>query len=327
MKLNRRKFCECGCGQRIKKDKRFIHGHNQIGKINPHNKRPPKSPPQLCLCGCGEMTTPNHRYLRGHSNELKRKNPPLSQPQPCECGCGRMTKAGRRFISGHNPSWNKNKKGAQIAWNKGLTKTTDERVAKYAQNKKGKKRPDMVGELNINFKRKGILHHAYGKPAWNSGLTKNNHPSILKMSKSLEGSKPWNKGVKGYKTKPCSERQKRILSLLKRGKNNPMYGKSKELSPTWKGGCSFAPYPLEWTNKLKNQIRARDKYTCQICNSTQKKLKEQLTVHHINYIKKDCSPENLISLCRNCHSKTNFHRNKWMMIFNRKMRNRYKFKI
>lgn len=34
-----------------------------------------------------------------------------------------------------NEPWNKGKKGLQIAWNKGLTKETDERVAKYIETR------------------------------------------------------------------------------------------------------------------------------------------------------------------------------------------------
>ena len=42
------------------------------------------------------------------------------------------------------------KKGT-TAWNKGLTKETDERVKKNAESKMGVKRPDMVGENNRNW--------------------------------------------------------------------------------------------------------------------------------------------------------------------------------
>ena len=34
-----------------------------------------------------------------------------------------------------NEPWNKGKKGVQVAWNKGLTKETDERVAKYIESR------------------------------------------------------------------------------------------------------------------------------------------------------------------------------------------------
>lgn len=37
-----------------------------------------------------------------------------------------------------NEPWNKGKKGVQVAWNKGLTKDTDERVAKYIASREDK---------------------------------------------------------------------------------------------------------------------------------------------------------------------------------------------
>ena len=33
-----------------------------------------------------------------------------------------------------------------------------------------------------------------------------------------------------------------------------------------------------------------------------------LNIHHINYIKKNCHPWNLISLCRGCNTKANYNR-------------------
>jgi hypothetical protein len=36
------------------------------------------------------------------------------------------------FNTGHIP-WNKGRRGLQIAWNKGLTKETDDRVKKYGE--------------------------------------------------------------------------------------------------------------------------------------------------------------------------------------------------
>ena len=245
----------------------------------------------------------------------------LNRKRYCECGCGMaILKPGNRFVSGHNPPWNKGIKGAQQAWNKGLDKETDARVAKYAKEKIGVKRPDMTGELNCNFNKRGTLHHAFGKPAWNTGLTKETDKRVLKISNSLIGKPVWNKGVTEYNTKPCSEEQKKKLSALRMGENNPMHGKSGEQSPTWKGGISTFPYSQEWNNKLKTQIRKRDKYICRICGVNQKELKEQLTIHHIDYDKGNCQHINLISLCRICHSKTNFDREKWEEILSSKLR-------
>jgi hypothetical protein len=83
--------------------------------------------------------------------------------------------------------------------------------------------------------------------------------------------------------------------------------------PNWNGGSSFAPYTVDWNKTLKQAIRERDKYTCQVCHEPQGD--KALDVHHIDYNKKNCSPDNLISLCHRCHMKTNHKRGFWIKLF------------
>lgn len=82
-----------------------------------------------------------------------------------------------------------------------------------------------------------------------------------------------------------------------------------ELNPAWQGGVSFEPYGIEFDNSLREQIRKRDDYLCQICGCRQNG--ELLSIHHIDYDKQNNYPDNLVSLCRGCHSKTNFNRTVW----------------
>ncbi len=82
----------------------------------------------------------------------------------------------------------------------------------------------------------------------------------------------------------------------------------------WNGGKSFEPYPLVWNEKLREIIRKRDGRECQLCNNPENGIK--LTIHHIDYDKKNCDPLNLISLCHDCHVKTNFNRPYWKEYFN-----------
>ena len=79
------------------------------------------------------------------------------------------------------------------------------------------------------------------------------------------------------------------------------------------GGKSFEPYSLGWTNTLKKEIRQRDNYTCQLCGCRQEDTTH--LVHHIDYNKKNCNPDNLITLCRSCHTKTNTNRDYWLQFF------------
>jgi len=77
----------------------------------------------------------------------------------------------------------------------------------------------------------------------------------------------------------------------------------------WKGGVSKEPYCQDWTKDLKEFVKERDDHKClnPNCNA---KNSEDLTVHHIDYNKKSCGPENLITICRSCNSIANKNR-KW----------------
>jgi 5-methylcytosine-specific restriction endonuclease McrA len=84
-------------------------------------------------------------------------------------------------------------------------------------------------------------------------------------------------------------------------------------NPSWKGGKSFEPYNLDWTKTLRQSIRERDHYVCQLCNKPQQ---ERLhCVHHIDYDKQNCNPENLITLCVGCNTKVNVNREHWTNYF------------
>jgi hypothetical protein len=75
----------------------------------------------------------------------------------------------------------------------------------------------------------------------------------------------------------------------------------------WKGGISCEPYCEEWLDKeYKESIKERDNYECQniFCEGKYARL----CVHHINYVKKNCQPLNLITLCESCNGKANFDR-------------------
>jgi len=123
-----------------------------------------------------------------------------------------------------------------------------------------------------------------------------------------------------------SEETKRKISKALKGKPNGLLGKHWKLSEKtririgqahkgskcyfWKGGISFELYSPAWTSELRQAIRQRDDFICQICGKY-----PAFDVHHIDYNKKNCEPKNLIILCRNCHSKTNYNRDYWIKYF------------
>jgi DNA-binding Lrp family transcriptional regulator len=101
---------------------------------------------------------------------------------------------------------------------------------------------------------------------------------------------------------------------------NQCYLKGKR-NPMWKGGISKLPYPFHFSKELKEQIRKRDKYKCCLWgmteNKNRKKRNRNLSVHHIDYDKQNCSESNLITLCTCCHTKTNHNRNYFINFFRR----------
>jgi len=97
------------------------------------------------------------------------------------------------------------------------------------------------------------------------------------------------------------------------GDQSYWHGKRREETPNWRGGLSFEPYGIEFNNDLKQEIRERDDFHCQLCGTKQGEI--QHDVHHIDYDKSNNDEQNLISLCRSCHTKTNGNRDYWIQFF------------
>ena len=86
----------------------------------------------------------------------------------------------------------------------------------------------------------------------------------------------------------------------------------------WQGGKSFEKYPREFNKKLKDFIRKRDNYICQKCYIFEENLeglRKKLVIHHIDYNKKNCNPNNLITLCHRCNSKVEKYKEYWKIYF------------
>lgn len=225
------------------------------------------------------------------------------------------------FQKNHIP-WNKGLRGVQTPWNLGIP-CTEKTKEKISQSKTGKKLPKMsIAKM--------------GSIPWNKGK---HWPDKIKakISKSLIG-KLVGENNPNYKnrgensplfgTKHSSETIEKMRQI-KLGENNPFYGhehsseqKTKwsenrkgSKHPSWIDGRSYEPYTSDWTDTLKEAIRQRDGYRCQKCGCPQAESVERLSIHHIDYNKKNCNPTNLITLCRSCNAEVNFDRDYWQLFF------------
>jgi hypothetical protein len=124
------------------------------------------------------------------------------------------------------------------------------------------------------------------------------------------------------KNKIFTKEHRQNLSEAQTGEKNHEYGviysdvrrlqrsitTSGENNPNWRGGISKNPYCQLWNDKeYTNWLKfERDDGKCQ--NPQCNHISQRLCLHHINYIKVDCRPINLIALCNSCNTKANIDR-------------------
>lgn len=191
-------------------------------------------------------------------------------------------------------------------WNKGKTgvysqKTKRKMSRSHLKNPTrywlGKKRPEISGDKHPR--------PMLGKTAWNKGIPW-----------SEEAKKKMRKAHKGKHYSPKTEFKKGLIPWCA-GKKLPELSKARmgEGNPMWNGGLSFLPYGPKFNKYLKKKIKKRDRFSCRVCNRKQKELRCNLEIHHIDYDKRNNSEDNLIALCKGCHSATNKDRDKWITWF------------
>lgn len=127
------------------------------------------------------------------------------------------------------------------------------------------------------------------------------------------GKKHKKETIQKFKDKIFSENTRELISEKIKEKwtqedyINKQINRPKDSLSNWQGGISFIVrgYGIEFNKQLKRQILKRDAYICQnpLCDVEIKNYKG-LDIHHIDYNKKNNNPENLITLCKNCHAKT-----------------------
>jgi len=202
-----------------------------------------------------------------------------------------------------------NNVGRHSAWNKGIPRSeeTKKKISKANTNNpkllgrkcwlSGKKMPDEI--------KKKISNSCKGRIC--------SKETLIKMSQAAK--KRFPNGMSLSARQKMSKTRKKLIAegkikIFKSGKDNLF----------WKGGKSFEPYGLKFNKELKSKIRERDNYTCQECNYTEEQTGYKFGPHHIDYNKKNNSPNNLILLCKSCNVKANFNRQDWTEYFQNKIK-------
>jgi len=197
---------------------------------------------------------------------------------------------------------------------RGIFKNSKERAKKIGDAHRGRKL-SKEHRLKLSLAKRGKISPMKGK--------KHSKETIKKLSESHKGHKHSDEQRMkiGLKSKGNKYRLgKRHTDESKNKISKALEGKYiREKSSNWQGGKSFEEYGLDFNRILRIKIRKRDNYTCQECNYTEKRLGYKLSVHHIDYNKKNNKLNNLIGLCRNCHGQTNFKRNDWKEYFKKKI--------
>jgi hypothetical protein len=84
-------------------------------------------------------------------------------------------------------------------------------------------------------------------------------------------------------------------------------------------------YSLSFFN-IRESIRDRDGHECQNCNKSEEQeiidFYRKLSIHHIDYNKMNCLPENLITLCTSCNIKANYNKDYWFVYYTYIMENK-----
>ena len=72
---------------------------------------------------------------------------------------------------------------------------------------------------------------------------------------------------------------------------------SGKKNPRWENGRSVLPYTPGFSNKVRELVWERDNGECQNCGSDQ-----HLCVHHKDFSKDNHDLDNLVLICRSCHT-------------------------
>jgi hypothetical protein len=185
-----------------------------------------------------------------------------------------------------------------------------EHSIRWSSWQRGQRCPTCAGNIKLTIEQIRESFEIGGYILLSKEYIGNNNKLHYICFKGHEHYMSWNSWQQG---KRCPSCDKINLSLRQIGDRNHQ----------WKGGISFEPDCPIWKDKeYKQDIRERDGNRClnPYCNS---KKSNDLTVHHIDYDKKNCKPDNLITICRSCNCMANKDRDWHQTWYKAIIKNRY----
>ena len=288
-------LCECGCGQEVKKENRFIHGHNRRGKRH---------------------TEESKQKMRKMDGKVRKFIIDNTNKHLCECGCGNYIEIKPhhlyygipKYINGHHTKVNHPMKGKHHTEESKQKNREAHKKENLSEETLQKMRDSHIGNKHTQETIEKIRIASI-----NRHHTEESKQKIREAHLNMfptEESKQKNREVHLGRHHSEKSKQKIRGASLKWRENQRWNFQVNNLingdpivdwinRPSHHYGISEEDY-----NIWRHLIYERDKYTCQICGKNHCKIH----AHHIR--KKSLYPElilkidNGITMCKTCHELT-----------------------
>lgn len=211
---------------------------------------------------------------------------------------------------------------------------TEETKERMRIKKIGKNNPMKKKENQEKVRR--TIQGLYDEGKLVAGMTGRKHSNEAKQKLSIiHTGKPklYLKGVPKSQEhkKKLSDVRKRLFTEGKINWNISKYNKNhkKDKHPRWLGEKSFEVYPPTFNKEFKNLIKLRDNFCCLNCNISEQKHiiinRKKLTIHHIDYNKKNTCFINCCTVCNRCNLKANINRKEWVNYYQLLLSKKYNY--
>jgi len=229
----------------------------------------------------------------------------------CECGCGQPAPIAKNTITARGY-----KKGEQTRFIRGHHVRFIKRsypIGEKANNWRGGKLKIKCVQCEKDFYKKPDQI----KRAKNNFCSHECHSNWRKSNMDGKNNPNWKGGSQKVYCYQCGKQFKKRLYAIKDTRKNfcskkcqgiwTSFNQSGKGNPRWLGGIACRGYCQTWNDKeFKNYIFDRDEHKCQ--NPDCWGINDKLCRHHVDYDKKNCTPDNVILLCNSCNPRANTNR-------------------